>query len=317
MLNETQLWSWFIFESGLAPQRAKFLLSQWQSQNLSLQDVMAQLPRQAAQLKLTKDEAHKLTPPPTYPQIHALRWNEPLYPQGLHELSPKLQPALWFYIGEKSLLVKPILYLLPNTHTDISSEKVREIVNLVLDEGMLVAALEQSQQAAVLLEEMGNSEGEGLLFAKRGTKHLSLSPDIQKLVDAGRLLITSPLPPDHQGQPALETVLRHVALAAATRCIGFSSPDETASLTRPTLALVPNSEQRENAPHVEVAKEPTDVLSWMADLTVPTPQAENASPPSAPPEEPPLTPEETLNILKAGGHVPEALRKRLLDMSKK
>jgi len=217
MADETQLWAWFLFSAGFAPQRAKTLLSAWDQRGLTLRDVLQALPAQAAALGLTPEEAAKLRPPHELPEVAALRWNEPLYPLGLHQLPFKLRPALLFYTGELSLLMRPIIYLAPGPLDDETRELLQETVGILLGEKLLLAASRESPQAALLLEEMLASEGEALLFAKQGLAHLTLPAQEQALLQAERLLILSPLPPATPPNPAWDDVLQQVAVGAALR----------------------------------------------------------------------------------------------------
>jgi len=312
MFNETQLWTWFLFNSGLSPQRAKVLLAQWHSRNLSLQAALDMLPAQTQRLGLTKDEARTLTPPQNFSELPALRWNEGLYPQGLQELPLKLRPALLFYTGDSQLLSRPIVYLYPDPLLPNTEEMLREIISLLLGENLLLAAFHDSPQAGLLLQEMNDSEGEAMLFVREGLDQLVLPQQIQAFVKEERLVIVTPLPPGSKPKPAWGPVLEQIAIAAARRCIATTPPSEQSTSSKPTLLLsdCPVTPQA----HLHVADNPMEALVWLTDIPGlspgPDPQAPLSAQPPTP--EPALTPEDILRTLETGGQVPDVLRKRLI-----
>lgn len=313
MDNETQLWAWFLFSAGIAPQRAKMLLSEWEQRDLTLRAVLDKLPAQAGALGLTPDEAAKLRPPSDLPDVTAVRWNEAHYPLGLRQLPFKMRPALLFYTGELSLLLRPIIYLTPGPLDDESQELFQETVGILLGENLLLAAFRESPQAVLLLEEMAASEGEVLLFAKQGLAQLVLPEQEQALLQAGRLLILSPLPPTASPNPAWDDVLQQVAAGAALRKVYSSAttlptdPDAANS----TLLLAASAPPR-TPPGIHIAGTAIEALMWLTEL----PAAPVNAPPSSSFTSEPLpgpspTPAEALRILEKGGRVPEALKKRL------
>ncbi len=321
MDNETQLWAWFLFSAGLAPQRAKTLLSAWDQRGLTLRAVLEALPAQANALGLTPEEAAKLHSPHELPDVDALRWNEPLYPMGLHQLPFKLRPALLFYTGELSLLMRPIIYLAPGPLDDETQELLQETVGILLGENLLLAAFRESPQAALLLEEMIASEGEALLFAKQGLAHLTLPEQEQSLLQAGRLLILSPLPPNAPPNPAWDDVLQQVTASAAMRCL-YSSTTALDKTEVSTNSLLLAASPRTHAPQdMRVATNAVEAVLWLTELPVTPVNMAQQMPPTAspssgltvePPADPPPSPAEALRVLEKGGRVPDALKKRLL-----
>ena len=315
MTTETQLWMWFLFGGVLRPQRAKSLLFEWEKHGLTLQQVVNQLPARPPALGLTREEAAKLHVPQYLPSVTALRWNDPLYPQGLHDLSFKLQPALLFYSGEVTLLKHPIIYLAPGALDKAARELLQETVGMLIGESLLLAAFEESPQATILLEEISTSEGEVLLFARQGLEQQTVSEQEHTLLDTGQLLQITPLPPGTHTNPAWDPLLEQVASASAARCVfsGTQSPPEklpaTASILLTTTAI--GSAQSHN---IQTATNAAEVLTWLLDI--PTPVAPSPQPATSiaaePALEPPPTPEEMLRTLEKGGNVPEALRRRLL-----
>ncbi|HQE91334.1 MAG TPA: hypothetical protein PLH19_06890 [Anaerolineae bacterium] len=318
MDNETQLWAWFLFHAGFAPQRAKTLLAAWEQRDLTLRDVLEKPSPQTNVPGITPDEVSKLRPPHKLPDITALRWNEALYPVGLHHLPLQLRPALLFYRGELSLLLRPIVYLMPGPLDAETYELLQETVGILLGENLLLAAFRESPQATVLMEEMAASEGEALLFAGQGLAQLILWEQEQALLQDRRLLILSPLPPHAPANPAWDDVLQQVATAAALRrvCSNTTTPLPASPATVPTLLLTANA-----VPHlpdgVHVAASAVEALMWLTEIP--------AAPVSAPqqmtsaldltaelPMTPPPTPAEALQVLEKGGRVPEVLKKRLL-----
>jgi hypothetical protein len=322
MANETQLWMWFLFNAGLAPQRAKALLAAWNQRELTLRAVLESLPAQAGALGLTPEEAAKLHPPQTLPDVAALRWNEPLYPMKLHQLPLKMRPALLFYTGDLSLLMRPILYLAPGPLDAATQDLLQETVGILLGENLLLAAFRESPQAALLLEEMLASEGEALLLAQQGLARLTLPEQEQALLEKGRLLIVSPLPPTTLPNPAWEDVLQQVAAGAALRCVYTEATALNKSAGHAdALLLTPTPATR--APQgVRVVSDAAEAALWLTELPG-APQNPAQQSPAQPitspalelaaaPPGPPPSPAEALRILEKGGHVPEALKKRLL-----
>ena len=328
MADETQLWAWLLFNAGLAPQRAKTLLASWDQRGLTLRAVLDALPAQADALGLTPEEVATLRLPRELPDVAALRWNEPLYPMGLHQLPFKLRPALLFYTGELSLLMRPLIYLAPGALDADTQQVLQETVSILLGENLLFAAFRESPQATLLLEEMGASEGEALLLAMQGLAHLKRSQQEQTLLKEGRLLILSPLPPAAPPNPAWDAVLQQVATGAAMRRV-YSDPAILESTENDANALVNalllTASSKTRAPRgVRIVTNAAEAALWLTEL--PAAPVGGAQPalaqttvmPSAsfelaaePPAGPPPAPAETLRVLEKGGRVPEALRQRL------
>ncbi len=310
MSHETQLWAWFLFASGLPTSRAKHLLDGWQTTKRNLTDTLAALPGAATGLGLTAEETRILRPPATLPPITALRWNEPLYPAGWRQLPLESRPALLFYRGDAQLLRRPLIYLQPVAIPPDERDIAQETLGLLLGESFLLAATHGSDQAALLLGEMADSEGELLLFARCGLEQLALTGREAALLAEQRLLLVSALPPATPGNPRWDTLLTQVEAAAALRCLVIGSAPQPAAPPwppTPTLYVTAHSP----APAAPATADPTEALLW---LTAPE-HLETAAAPAPPPPEPeakpaPL-PEETLRILAQGGHIPNILRERL------
>lgn len=320
MHTETQLWIWFLFGSGLSAQRAKQLLYQWQHKDLSLQAALAAVPTQAKAMGLAPQEAAKLTPPNTLPHQKALRWDEPPYPRGLQELPLKMRPALIFYCGAAHLLMRPIIHMTENDIPETSQDAMHQIVEILLGGTLLPAAIRGSAQATLLLEEMQNGEGEILLFARAGIAQLKLSEQEQQLLEAQRLVIVTPLPPQTRANPAWAAILESVAHAAASGSISNEIKPQTVSdevSPAPNLLFSETPPQLPLAPHITHIDIPEDIFNWLADIpTDANPAATLPITPVPQTEKAPLTPEETLNIIEVGGKIPEALRKKLLELNR-
>lgn len=326
MANETQLWMWFLFNAGLTPQRAKTLLGMWDQRGLTLHTALEALPARAEALGLADEEAGKLHPPRELPDVAALRWNEPLYPMGLQQLPFKLRPALLFHTGELSLLMHPIIYLAPSPLDAETQELMRETVGILLGENLLLAAFRESPQATLLLEEMTASEGEALLFAKQGLGQLVLPEQEQTLLQNGRLLVLSPLPPSAPLNPAWDDVLEQVAAGTAMRRVysNTATLDKTEAGTNALAnALLLTASPGAHAPQgIRIVTNAAEAALWLTELPAapvgpaqqttamptPSPSLELAA---APPSDPPPSPAEALRVLEKGGRVPEALKKRL------
>ncbi|MCD6344523.1 MAG: hypothetical protein J7M17_02800 [Anaerolineae bacterium] len=310
MSYETQLWAWFLFASGLPTSRAKHLLDGWQTAKRSLTDTLAALPGAATGLGLTAKEARILRPPATLPPITALRWDEPPYPTGLRRLPLDSRPALLFYRGDAQLLRRPLIYLQPVAIPPDEHDIAQETLGLLLGESFLVAATHGSDQAALLLAEMADSEGEILLFARCGLEQLTPAGREAALLAEQRLLLVSALPPATPGNPRWDTLLTQVEAAAALRCLVIGSAPQPATPPwppTPTLYVTAHSP----ATAAPATADPTEALLWLMGSehlkTAPAP----TSPPPEPEAEPAPPPEETLRILAQGGHIPNILRERL------
>ncbi len=332
MKNESQLWTWFLFYSGLPTQRAKTLLVNWQEQGISLPEALAALPGRAGALNLTPSEAARLQS--TYPQaaslvalgdLTAVRWDDPLYPRHLQAMPLKLRPALLFCRGETRLLSRPLVYLAPGDLTPKDHRLLREAVGLLMDEALLLSVYAESDQAALLLEELADAAGEALLFARSGlTNWAPTSVEASFLADQ-RLLVASPLPPGADSQPEWDRVLQQVAMSAVDRVILSGTPTVAAGAasylgTKPALAL--QSSEAGNhpiltAPTVCITSSPADILPWFEGTLpqLPSDQKDVHTTSMAPVGEvdlgPPPSAEEILTILRRGGEVPAALRQRL------
>jgi len=317
MHDEAALWAWFLFDSKLPPQRGKVLLEHWASEGRTLRTVLAALPGQAAALGLTPAEAALLRPPAARPPVTALRWDDPLYPDGLRHLPLKVRPALLFYRGAVQALQRPVVYQPPAPLTALERETAHELIAQLLGEGFLPAAFQGSPQAELLLAEMADAEGETLLFARCGSGQLELAAVEAALLEAGRLLLVSPLPPTAAANPAWDSLLEQLAAAVAYRLILTAAPQMDAlpaDWHGRVLYIAAEPPATPCPPGIQFATEPGEVLFWLAaSVTEPSapPAAEQAYDlPTV--DLPPLAPEAALQTLEGQGRVPEVLRQRLL-----
>ncbi len=297
MSEDTRLWVWFIFNSGLRPPRAKALLARWQAQGASLAAVLAQLPQAAAQWGLSPDEAQALRPVPAeLPDVPAVRWDEPLYPRGLQRrLAEVMRPALLFVAGAASLLQRPLVYLPPELLDEAAQDAAREALGMLAGEPVLPAVFEGSPIAELLLEELATAEGEMLLWLRGGRDSWTPTLAQQALLDAGRLVALTPLPPPAPAIPEWMPFLEQVALTAADFVL-FWQGDEAA------LGALPH------ARYGELER----LAMWLETAAAPSATAPGAV--TAPVEEPPapeLDPAEVLAKLERVGRVPKSLRERL------
>lgn len=342
MSEETELWAWFVFHSGLSTQRAKTLLETWQAQDISLAEALAHPRSQTARLGLTAGEAGLLASgraalvASTF-SVPALTWRDHLYPPGLRALPLRTRPAVLFYQGTDSLLSRAVVYLAPGVLSADAEERAREAISLLLGEDILLAAFEDTPQAALGMAEMLTTEGEMLLFAQSGLRCRSPSERELQLRTEDRLVVLSPLPPDAPHQASLDMVLHQVAWYAADRVIltGDGGPSGLPSEwlnAKPILELATSARRPAPIPWT-ITEDPTDVLAWIGGQLTVLPsehvwtigtKADDASlrPGSATTQDiadadtaPPLAPlsaEDILRTLGQGGAVPEKLRRRIL-----
>jgi len=341
MIDDSALWTWFVFDSGLPTQRAKALLEAWQTAGISLTGALEQVQAQAALLGLTPGEAGLLASgraalraAPDPPQ--ALTWLDALYPRGLRALPLRVRPALVFYQGDTSLLAHPIVYLAPGSVSAGQEELVRETLSLLLGEDIVVGVFEGTPQAALAMDEATAAEGELLIFARSGLGRREPGESESQFVAHGRALLVSPLPPSVPFQPGLESVLHQVAWYASERVIltADSSPSYPPSgwlTSKPVLELRSAVEHQPQPAPCATAREPSDVLDWMEGRTAPEPLpggvfdgpqgptsgtsttiADDDGGLDALDHLPPLSPEEILKTLGKSGAIPEVLRRRIL-----
>ncbi|MBN1921993.1 MAG: hypothetical protein JW892_12160 [Anaerolineae bacterium] len=310
--RETQLWYWLLYSGVLPTTRAKNLLSSWSKERLSVESVLDSLPLKGSQAGLNDAETRALKPPPRLETITALRWNEDGYPKGLETLDLKLRPALLFYQGNPKLLARPLLAIPPAPLDTASTLLLQETLGQVLGDATLLAATHGSAQAAILLNELTDSEGDALLYVRQGLNTIEHSKEEQRLLVEGRLLLLSPLNPTAPANPKWEPVLSQVELAAAEHILWVSSEPPTTSTDRaPTLWLTPTLASAPTMTGLRASDEPGDVLLWLLEKSS-APETPDTMTLSETPVLPPLPPDETLRILERGGAIPEALRQRLL-----
>jgi uncharacterized protein YjiS (DUF1127 family) len=313
--QKTARWYWLLFESGLSTLQAKRYLHRWQQQERSVTEVLDRLPDQHQDVGLTREEAQQLRPPASLPTVHALRWNAPHYPDGLRDLPLKRRPALLFGEGRFELLARPIVTFFAKRPNEDELAMLREAISVLLGENLLLAALANTVQAKLLLEEMAYSDGEILLVATSGMDTYEVTGIEASYIDAGRLVIATPLPPSIPANPKLKPLLQQIATAASARRI-LASPSgeyDAGDPPRPTLALMPDP-PRAKSPLVNATDNAADVLLWVQD---PDQDLQSTPQPSTSQHEPldtPMSPEQTLTLLEQSGDVPPALRARLTDV---
>jgi hypothetical protein len=281
--DETALWAWFLFRSGLPTARAKALLEGWTSRGLTLRQALT-LSR--AELGISAQEAARLHPPAELPLVTALRWDNGYAPahelgRGLLSLPLKLRPGLLFYAGDPALLNRPLVYLAPALLESEDRALLHEALSLLVDEPLLLGVYEQSAQVPVLLEEMAYSTGEAVIFARTGLDNYRPGALETSLIEKGRLVVVTPLPSQTAYQPAWDAVLQQVAVAAARRVLltgdaartgavipGFEGIPGLVAQRDPTsvLALAPVTPQPLVVPGLQATSMPTDVLLWVDPL---------------------------------------------------
>ena len=312
MEQETALWNWFLFGGSVPTLRAKTLLQQWHASGFALRDVLGKLPAGAASLGLTAEEARSLQPPASLSALSALRWDEPEYPTGLQRLPLKLKPALLFYQGEKQVLLHPIIYFPPAPIQEEEEETVREALSLVLGEALLPAAVQGSEQAALLLEEMEITEGEALLFVRSGLDQREATTQELLLLEQHRLLLLSPLPAGTPLNPKWDPMLSQVEEAAATCSVSTAAAMPPAAIPgTPTLWITAALPSPSMPADVHIIQDAMELITWLLNHENSRPLTPEEDAEADPEVLPSLSPEETLHILEHGGHIPDILRKKL------
>ncbi len=321
--TETELWSWLLFDAGLKTYTAKQLLTLLQDHNISLVELRQMAPAEIMAKGFGLYQS-TLSQNPTLKKVtSAIRWNDPLYLKGLHDLEIKYKPALLFFNGNLALLERPVFYFLPGEITPPTAELLAGVVELLLDSSLLPAAFAGSPQERLLMDQMLVNDGEALIFTDQGLDHWTPPEEIAQNINAGRILLLSPLPPGTAANPALNLIIQRIVAAAADRWIISSNPGNRTSsdgLSRPTLVLLQdNLPGTPQLPDVRNAMDIEDAIQWLNNSFI-VDEELSAGPAEVPVEEklPPLSTESALHILEQAGTVPEVLRKRLLDsLSKK
>ncbi len=311
MEQETALWNWLLFGGAIPTLRAKTLLQQWHTSGSALRDILGKLPTEAASLGLTSEEARSLQPPASLPSLSALRWDEPEYPAGLDRLPLKLKPALLFYQGEKQMLLHPIIYFPPAPIQEEEEETVREALSLLLGEALLPAAVQGSDQATLLLEEMEITEGEALLFVRSGLDQRKETTRELAFLEQHRLLLLSPLPAGAPLNLKWEPMLSQVEEAAATCCVVTAAAPPAAVSGTPTLWITATPPLPSMPADVHIIQDAMELITWLLNHENSRPLTPEEAPADESEALPPLSPEETLHILEQGGHIPDILRKKL------
>ncbi len=307
MTEETALWAWLLFESGLGRAKAKALLD-----GLGEGGLRARLREVAADplsWGLTRAEAARLRPPATLSSPPALRWDAPGYPATLRRLPLPKRPALIFCRGDAALWRGPLLLFTDAPFA--GAEMLAEAVSLLLGEGMLGAPW-GSEAAAAIVAEMASSGGEAWLFVRQGLGALSLSPPVARLVESGRLLLLSFLPPAAPPNPRWQALLAETEAAAADMLIhGGEKPPAFVPLSGTRAFWLHAGPPPAASPRGwEVLDAPASLLEGLPAPSAPAPRPEGGTPEAE--VEPSLPPEEVLALLGKGGRVPEKLRRRLL-----
>ncbi len=314
--RETQLWYWFLHSGAIPTARAKQLLDAWRVTGTTLETVLASLPASALRAGLNSEEVQALRPPWALETITALRWNEPLYPKGLLDLELKIRPALLFYRGDPHLLERPVLEIAVAPLDETTTPLLQEALSQILGEAVLPATLRGSAQAATVLEELTDSEGDVLLFTRQGLETVELTKTERRLLDEGRMLLLSPLSPKATANGKWDASLLQVELAIARNILWVSSTPPTAPANnRRTLWLTSQAPEVMPLPGLQMTDEPADLSLWLLQngaANAGTAERTTITDAIAATPLPPLPPTEALHILERGGAIPEALRRRLL-----
>jgi hypothetical protein len=326
--SETTLWIWLLFHAGIKTFQAKQLLSSLSVQDMTL-STFIRTPSEK-RLSLGFDEEHALISQPAGASVYppAIRWNEELYPQGLHDLPLKIKPAVIFYQGTSDLLSRPIIYLEPGEIPDNNLELVTGMVELLLDSEWLPAVFVGSPQETILIDLMTHNAGEVLIFLDRGVEQWRPVDKVAHFMHQGRILVLSPLPSHTPATPALTIILRQIASAAACRWVassGVTLENRQAEINRPALQLHANGSPEGIALRgVKIAVNIPDAIAWLVvsrqSLQNPalTPEGNLTVSPELPDNDnlEPISADNALEILESGGNVPDILRQRLMEKHK-
>ena len=306
MSEETALWAWFLFRSGLGLAQAKAVLARLE-RGERLATLLPALRRDPRRWGLTPAQAARLHPPSQPTPVSALRWDEAAYPASLRRLPLERRPALLFYRGDPQVLRGPLCLFDEAPPAD--EGLLDEALALLLDEWP-TAAVWGSRAAERLVAALREMSGTAILFVRQGLATFEPPAEVGGLVEEGRLLLLSFLPDTRLPSPRWAALLAETEAAAAAYLIHCGTePPALAPLASACLWLTA-APPAAPPPAVTVVTAPALLPLALADRpSRPAP----ASRPAVPePEEERLSPQEALARLGAAGKVPDKLRRRLL-----
>lgn len=314
---ETALWARLLFGAGLKTYIAKQLLCLLHEKNLTLEEIIRMPSSQSSSMGFGPYQSALSQMPVGRPDTSAIRWNESLYPQGLHDLETKYKPALLFFSGALELLARPIIYLQPGELSAKGEELLPGLADILLDGSLLPAVFTGSPQENILIEQMSYSDGEVLIFVDQGLDRWTPSAEVAQHMHAGRIVALSPMPPGAEANPPLIPIIQKIGAAVAHRWVISSRYDNHSqydSLSRSTLLLLSNTTPgAQQLPDTETAVDIADAIQWLNNtFNSDTEQSVGKEEVIAETNLPPISSEQALHILELGGKVPEALRQRLL-----
>jgi len=324
---ETDLWRWWLFESGLSRRRAREIIMQGaQSNALSLfwqagPEILAQ------QLALSPTEIALLREAQAgWPQIEArfeaernqgmktLRLNEPGFPDSLLRfLPPDQRPLLLFLRGETTLLDLPLALPATAAPLDAPTEAwTLETLAELTAEGALALFIARAGFDARGVKAFLEAGIPFALVIPQGIAAYEPPAGLQKALDEERVLLISPFQPHWQPPARSENpMLPHASDFAKSLAHALLAPG--APLPHPAAGQPcfrgPGVADEERCPDVYDGAEA--FFLRLAEAAAPIPLTPTAAAPTPDPDLPPPSPEEILSTLTQGGKIPPALAARL------
>jgi len=325
---ETDLWRWLLFESGLSRRRAREIILQGaQSNALSLfwqagPTILAQ------QLGLSPEETELLrNAQASWPQIQTrfqverdqglttLRINEGGYPTTLIRFLPaERRPLLLFARGEIGLLELPMA--LPVADTPPDEMEIAWMLETLADltaEGALALFIARPGFEARGVKTFLEAGIPFSLVIPQGLTVYAPPANLQHALDADRALLVSPFQPEWQPPATGENPMLPHALAFASAfahaLLVLTSPAPAPAAGQPCFRR-PGVTATDHCP--DEYDDAEGFFLRLAEAAAPIPPGVTTRPQPSPAEElPPLSPEEIIDTLAQGGHIPPALAARL------
>jgi len=328
---ETDLWRWLLFESGLTRRRAREIILQgaqssalslfWQAgpvilaQQLGLAPAETALVTQAqaawAQIEQRFEAERSLG-------IKTVRLNDLAYPPSLTRFLPLDQrPMLLFLRGEAMLLDMPMILPAAKTPPNAATETwLLDALAELTAEGALALFIARAGFEARCVKAFLDVGLPFALVIPQGLAAYAPPAALQQAVADDLALVISPFQPDWQPPDSgPNPLLPHAIGFARTLAHALLSitPPAAAPCERQPCFRGPDVPAIEHCPD---AYEGPEALFLRLAESLAQPHSLQKSAPTPPQPAPePISPEEILETLTKGGHIPTALAARLKKRS--
>lgn len=324
---ETDLWRWLLFESGFSRRRAREIILQGvQSSALSLfwqagpAIFSQQLELSASEIEsITRTQANWSAIQRKFEEerrrgIRTMRLNESGYPGSLMRfLPPDQRPMLLFLYGETAFLDMPLIMPAAGASPDAAAESwALDVLTDLASEGAMPLFIARPGFEARLVKTFLETALPFVLLIPQGIAAYTPPAVLQQALKNESVLLLSPFqpdwrPPDSGLNPFLPHAVRFArALAHAQLCITPPAPETPEGQPCFCRPGIPTSEHCPDA-----YNGPEALFLRLAESLEPTHPIQTSALPASEPALEPISPQEILETLAKGGHIPEALAARL------